>query len=79
MPQAIMPICSLLSRCFLVVLCLLALSTAADAPRTLALDRFAERIQDYTQGRDVISGTTIALDDTLEVPAQTPLVLELMR
>jgi hypothetical protein len=52
---------------------------AADAPRTLALNRFAERIQDYTQGRDVVTGTTIALDDTLTVPAKTPLVLELMR
>jgi len=52
---------------------------AADAPRTLALDRFQERIQGYTRGRDVITGTTIALDDALEVPAKTPLVLELAR
>jgi glycosidase len=52
---------------------------AADAPRTLALDRFTERIQGYTQGRDVVAGTTIALDDTLTVPAKTPLILELRR
>jgi glycosidase len=51
----------------------------ADAPRTLALDRFAERIQDYTQGCDVMTGTTYALDDALEVSAKTPLVLELER
>ncbi|WP_103028515.1 glycoside hydrolase family 13 protein [Salinibacter altiplanensis] len=49
----------------------------AEAPRTLDLDRFAERIQDHTAGRDVISGDTVALGDSLTVPARTPMVLEL--
>jgi len=52
---------------------------AANASRTLALDRFTEHIQDYRQGHDVISGTTVALGDSLNVPAKTPLVLELSR
>lgn len=51
---------------------------AADSPRTLALDRFQERILDHTRARDVISGREAALGTTLEVPARTPLVLELL-
>jgi hypothetical protein len=49
----------------------------AEATRELGLARFEERIRDYSQGSDVISGQTYALDDTLTVPAKTPLVLEL--
>ena len=50
---------------------------AAQEPRALVLDRFRERLLDYTQGRDVISGEVYALEDTLAVPARTSLVLEL--
>ena len=50
---------------------------AADEPRTLALDRFAERILDHTTGRDVVTGETVRLGDTLEVPARAAMVLEL--
>ncbi|MEF8815452.1 MAG: glycoside hydrolase family 13 protein [Salinibacter sp.] len=49
----------------------------ADEARTLDLDRFAERIQGHSAGRDVISGETVTLTDTLAVPARTPMVLEL--
>ena len=49
----------------------------AEESRTLALDRFEERIQGHTAGRDVISGATVALGDSLTVPARTPMVLEL--
>jgi glycosidase len=48
----------------------------AEASRDLALDRFAKRLQGATTGRDVIGGQTYALQDTLTVPAKTPLVLE---
>ena len=48
----------------------------ADEPRKMALERFEERLQDATTGRDVIGGRTYTLDDTLAVPAKTPLVLE---
>jgi len=48
----------------------------ADESRELALERFEERLPGATTGRDVIGGRTYALDDTLTVPANTPLVLE---
>ncbi|PSQ92378.1 MAG: glycosyl hydrolase [Bacteroidetes bacterium QH_2_63_10] len=51
----------------------------AEEPRDLALNRFAERLQGYSEGRDVISDQTVALGDTLTVPAKTPMVLELQR
>ena len=54
------------------------LNTAEEA-RTLALDRFAERILDHTSGRDVLTGVTVRLGETLAVPARTPMVLELDR
>ena len=49
----------------------------AEEERTLDLARFEERIQDSSEGRDVISGETVALGDSLTVPAKTPMVLEL--
>ena len=51
----------------------------AEASRDLALNRFAKRLQGATTGRDVIGGQTYALQDTLTVPAKTPLVLEVER
>jgi glycosidase len=52
----------------------------ADADRALALDRFAERLRGVSAGEDVLSGQRYTLDaDTLTVPANTPLVLELQR
>ncbi|WP_412069198.1 glycoside hydrolase family 13 protein [Rubrivirga sp. IMCC43871] len=55
---------------------MVVLNTAAEA-RALALDRFAERILDHTAGRDVLTGATVRLGETLAVPARTALVLEL--
>jgi glycosidase len=49
----------------------------AGSSRDLGLDRFEERTRGYSRARDVISGRTYVLDDTLTVPAKTPLVLEL--
>ena len=49
----------------------------AEAARDLRLARFEERLRGYQRGRDVISGQSYTLDDTLAVPARTPLVLEL--
>jgi len=51
----------------------------AEAPRDLDLARFEEQIRGYTEGRDVISGETVTLDDSLTVPAETPMVMELSR
>ena len=51
----------------------------AEEARALDLRRFEERIQGHTAGRDVISGETVTLGDTLTVPARTPMVLELQR
>jgi hypothetical protein len=51
----------------------------AGESRDLSLDRFAERLRGYAKGRDVISGTAVSLEETLTVPAKTPMVLELRR
>jgi hypothetical protein len=51
----------------------------AEESRDLALNRFEERLRGYAEGRDVISGQTMELQDTLTVPAKTPMVLELRR
>ena len=40
-------------------------------------DRFSEIICDHTTGKDVLSGTDIKLMNEIEVPARTPLILEL--
>jgi glycosidase len=50
---------------------------AAEQERTLDLARFSERLAGYASGADVLSERTYALDDSLTVPAKTPLVLEL--
>ena len=49
----------------------------AKESRDLSLDRFTERLRGYAEGRDVISGTAVSLNETLTVPAKTPMVLEL--
>lgn len=57
---------------------MVALNNAEEA-RAIALNRFEERLLDFTTGYDIISDETYALDDTLAIPAKTPLVLELRR
>lgn len=49
----------------------------AEAPRTLALGRFAESLGACVQGREVFSGETLVLDESLTVPAGTAWILEL--
>ena len=42
----------------------------------LELDRFSEILQPGTPAREIISGKTLTLDKQLEVPAKTPMILE---
>jgi glycosidase len=46
------------------------------SPHALDLARFAERLEGKTQGKDVISRTVYPLDKTLNVPADSSLILE---
>ncbi len=48
-------------------------------PQTLNLQRFAEAIGEYQQGKDVLTGQIFPLGANLTVPAGTPLVLELSK
>ena len=57
---------------------MVAVNAAAGA-RTLDLGRFAERLDGYAVARDVVTGQTLPLGPTLDVPARTALVLELSR
>ena len=51
-----------------------------DEPYDLGLDRFSERLQGVTSGRDVVSGERYILDgEKVTLPARTTLVLELSR
>ncbi|WP_420455956.1 glycoside hydrolase family 13 protein [Rubrivirga sp.] len=52
---------------------------AADEPRALDLARFQERVLDHTAARDVVTGETHRLGETLAVPAKGVMVLELAR
>ena len=45
--------------------------------QTLSLDRFAEGLQHAGHGTDVISGRKFVLEERLEVPARSALILEL--
>jgi glycosidase len=49
----------------------------AEEARNLDLNRFAERLRRFSEGYDVITSQTVALEDSLTVPAKTPMVLEL--
>ncbi len=57
---------------------MVVLNTAAET-RTIALERFAERLSGFRQARNVISGQTLPLADSLDIGPHTPLVLELLR
>jgi len=48
-----------------------------EAPYALALDRFAEMLGSASQGRDLFSGKTYLLNQPLDLPPRSPLVLEL--
>ncbi len=45
--------------------------------RTLALDRFAERLEGYASGTDPMTGKVVPLEGSLPVPASSALILEL--
>lgn len=45
--------------------------------QNLKLDRFAENLEGYSEGREIISGNNIILDSSLEVPGKTGFVIEL--
>ncbi len=51
---------------------------ASDETATLDLSRFEEVIHGYRSGHEVISDTRMDLDGTLEVPAMTPMILDLV-
>jgi glycosidase len=44
----------------------------------LKLDRYAERLEGYSAGRDVITGELLPLNGVITLPARSPLLLELM-
>ena len=46
--------------------------------QTIDLERFKEGIQKYTKGKDVISEKEFSLKDSLEIPAKTAFILELL-
>lgn len=46
-------------------------------PYSLALDRFADMLEDIGSGTDVLSGKSCALKEQLELPARSVMVLEL--
>lgn len=45
--------------------------------KTLRLDRFAEMLDGFDRGTDVISGRKVELVDRLTIPAKTSMILEL--
>jgi len=57
---------------------MLVLNKNQEATR-LELDRFAERLEGYTQGRDVVTGELLPLGESMTVPPRSPLLLELVR
>jgi len=40
-------------------------------------DRFAEMLKDVTYGADVLTGKTFELENSLSIPALSPLIIEL--
>lgn len=46
--------------------------------QTIDLERFKEGIQKYTKGKDVIFEKEFSLKDSLEIPAKTAFILELL-
>ena len=50
-----------------------------DKPVTITLDRFAEKLNGFKAGRDVINANSIALKDSLSLNPMSNLVLELIR
>ncbi|MDR6465227.1 glycoside hydrolase family 13 protein [Chryseobacterium sediminis] len=45
--------------------------------QTLDLKRFAESLNGFTKGKEVISGNEISLQNSMNIPAKTPFIIEL--
>ncbi|KAA2220602.1 glycoside hydrolase family 13 protein [Chryseobacterium sediminis] len=45
--------------------------------QTLDLKRFAESLNGFTKGKEVISGKEISLQNSINIPAKTPFIIEL--
>ncbi|PWW27532.1 MULTISPECIES: glycoside hydrolase family 13 protein [unclassified Chryseobacterium] len=45
--------------------------------QTLDLKRFAESLNGFTKGKEIISDKEISLQNTMNIPAKTPLIIEL--
>lgn len=50
-----------------------------DKPVELAVARFAERVAPGRQARDVLTGAALTLGERLNIPARSPLILEITR
>jgi len=49
----------------------------SEEKQTLRLERFSEILQPGSQAREIITGKTFTLEKQLEVPAKTPMILEI--
>jgi glycosidase len=54
-------------------------TNSTDKPASLPTARFAERLSGYTKARNVLTGETLGDLKTLQLPAKTALVLELLK
>lgn len=56
----------------------LVLMNGTDQTQTLDMNRFNEVVKDHKSGKDVITGTTVAIDTAVQIPARGVYVLELV-
>lgn len=56
----------------------LVLMNGTDQTRTLDMNRFNEVVKDHKAGKDVITGTTVAIDTAVQIPARGVYVLEIV-
>ncbi|QIX63390.1 alpha-amylase [Hymenobacter sp. BT18] len=54
-------------------------TNSTDKPATLPTARFSERMKGFTKARNVLTGETLSDIKTLQLPAKTAVVLELMK
>ncbi|MES2774958.1 MAG: glycoside hydrolase family 13 protein [Bacteroidota bacterium] len=57
----------------------LVVSSSNETETELTMDRFAERTKGFTKTKNVLTGTTAALGNTLKIGARETLVLELVK
>ncbi|WP_370898308.1 glycoside hydrolase family 13 protein [Chryseobacterium gossypii] len=51
----------------------------SEKSETLDLKRFAESLNGLTKGKNIISGTAVSLQNSLDVPAKTSMIIELQK